>query len=455
MAYIEASYKKIRLLRSTEKSEVWLAADRAGQTVIVKRLAVTGLPLKALQDAACPLCPRILCFAEDKESTLLAEEHIEGESLEHLAAREKLTEREATDLLLTVAKGLSLLHAHGIIHRDIKPSNLLREKSGAIRLIDFDAARLMKAGATEDTTLLGTKGYAPPEQFGYGQTDGRSDIYALGLTVKKLLPENYRGYLRPILRKAAATDPKDRYQSAEELAGAVRRRVFFHKARLPLLAVGTAMLLLSLYALPAVQETPPSQEELPQESSSGPEVPLAAETASKVAETAPAAQSPPEASPSQATPGSHPPQSATEALPVPAAEPAAAPHLAPVTPVGTVSSTLLWNGQPVNGRAAKSQITPAEWLSGNAVLHIENNSNITLPASVISLDYANNCGKTRQRELPLPALSPGEAADLTIPCSSAFPEGAEGLALWVRIRLPDTLPPQSETYHCLSLDVEQ
>ena len=56
---------------------------------------------------------------------------------------------------------------------------------------------------------------------------------------------------------------------------------------------------------------------------------------------------------------------------------------------------------------------------------------------------------------PLPALSPGESADLPIPCGPAFPEGAEGLAIWVQIRLPSTLPPQSETYHCLSFDVEQ
>lgn len=101
------------------------------------------------------------------------------------------------------------------------------------------------------------------------------------------------------------------------------------------------------------------------------------------------------------------------------------------------------------------RIAPAEWLSGSAVLHIENNSNTTLPASAISLNYTNNYGKSRQGELPLPALSPGVAADLPIPCGTAFPEGAEGLALWVQFHIPSTLPPQSETYHCLNFDVEQ
>lgn len=281
----------------------------------MKRLASTGLPLKALQEADCPLCPKILCYAEDKDSTLLVEEHIAGDSLQHLAAQGKLTEKEATELLLTVASGLALLHAHGIVHRDIKPANLLLEKSGGYRLIDFDSARLMKDDADEDTALLGTKGYAPPEQYGYGQTDGRSDIYSLGMTIRRLLPESYRGFLTPIIRKCTAVDPEARYQSATELAQTLKRRLFFHKIRLPLLAA--------------------------------------------------------------------------------------------------------------------------------------------LPPSTVTFAYANNYGKKLNTETLLPALSPGETTDIPIPCGTAFPEGTEGLAIWVQIRLPKTILPQTENYQCLRLDVAQ
>ena len=201
-AYLEASYQKIRLLKDTAKSQVWLATDRTGQTVVLKRLASTGLPLKALQEADCPLCPKILCYAEDKDSTLLVEEHIAGDSLQHLASRGKLTEKEATDLLLTVASGLALLHAHGIVHRD-------------------------------------------------------------------------------------------------------------------------------------------------------------------------------------------------------------------------------------------------------------NDSNTALPPSTVTFAYANNYGKKLNTETILPALSPGETTDIPIPCGTAFPEGTEGLAIWVQIRLPKTILPQTENYQCLRLDVAQ
>lgn len=465
-AYLEAAYQKIRLLKDTAKSQIWLAADRAGQTVILKRLASTDLPLKALQEAACPLCPKILCYAEDRDCTLLVEEHIAGDSLQRLAAHRELTEKEATELLLAVAAGLAILHAHGIVHRDIKPANLLREKSGSFRLIDFDAARLMKDAADEDTALLGTKGYAPPEQYGYGQTDGRSDIYALGMTVTKLLPRGYRGFLSPILRKAASIDPQNRYQSAGELMRAVRLRLFLHQAKLPLLAaIVTAGTLLLLPPFPAIRETQP--QETTSSTSPVPETHLPDPPTSNTGEDNPPAQSQPGTSNTPAQP--QPETAATPALPspadsqqlpapptasAPAAEPLPLP--APVAPTGTVSSALFWNGQPINEPAHPApRIAPAEWLSGNAILHIENNSNTIIPASAISLNYKNNYGKAHQSEIPLPALSPGESADLPIPCGPAFPEGAEGLAIWVQIRLPSTLPPQSETYHCLSFDVEQ
>ena len=82
---------------------------------------------------------------------------------------------------------LVFLHGYGIIHRDIKPSNLLLAPDGHIRLIDFDAAREGKPSADNDTRLLGTRGYAPPEQYGFAQTDSRADIYAAGVTMKQLL----------------------------------------------------------------------------------------------------------------------------------------------------------------------------------------------------------------------------------------------------------------------------
>lgn len=471
-AYLEASYQKIRLLKDTAKSQVWLATDRTGQTVILKRLASTGLPLKALQEADCPLCPKILCYAEDKDGTLLVEEHIAGDSLQHLAAQGKLTEKEATDLLRTVASGLALLHAHGIVHRDIKPANLLREKSGRYRLIDFDAARLMKDAADEDTALLGTKGYAPPEQYGYGQTDARSDLYALGMTVKRLLPEDYRGFLRPIIRKCTAVDPEERYQSAEELEKALRRNLFFHKAKRPLLAACVLLLILLLrFSFLQLQEEVPEQaEDIPTELVK-PDSPASAP--SENAEATPQTET--KTATSQELPTIDNPPTQPSPVPLPALD-TTAPHVntqtsaeapgqtnqstsampsqPPPLPQGTIKSQLFWQGQATSP-ASSYKIAPKDWLTGTASLRVVNDSNTTIESNTIQLTYENNYGQKLDAEVSMPALTPGETADIPIPCGTAFPEGAESLSLWVQIRLPRTILPQTETYRCLKLDITQ
>lgn len=84
---------------------------------------------------------------------------------------------------------LTYLHSQNppVIFRDLKPGNIMIEKNGRIRLIDFGVARLFKPGKSKDTASFGTKGFAPPEQYGKGQTDARSDVYALGATLHFLL----------------------------------------------------------------------------------------------------------------------------------------------------------------------------------------------------------------------------------------------------------------------------
>ena len=267
-SYLFGMFEKVRCLRETARGEVWLGADRAGRPVIYKRIRRIGLPLAELKALSHPLWPEIYAFFEDAAAgeTHILEECVQGEPLSRRIELEHyLTEREARRYLLALADGLAVLHAHRILHRDIKPENLIEQRDGTIRLIDFDAARLMGAEGEEkaaDTVYLGTRGYAPPEQYGYGATDARSDIYALGMTMQELLGPDYHGSLARICRRASEVDPKRRYQNICALVRDVRygRRIRFAKgmAALAILAV----LAVAAYLFYLAQAKPEKLEEL-------------------------------------------------------------------------------------------------------------------------------------------------------------------------------------------------
>ena len=228
MDFLQEQYRKTKLLRSSSKGEVWLVTQADDTPAIMRIISHLGVPGNLLRDNPHTLWPRILYFAEDEaqQRTIIVEEYIGGQSMqEYLENGGRLSEAEAQKFLLDFCYGLSHLHKLGIVHRDIKPSNIIRQSSGGFKLIDFDVARLRNTKVEDkDTVLLGTRGYAPPEQYGYSQTDRRSDIYSLGVTVEELLGEDYKGYLRPVIRKCRALDPTMRYQSAEEVIRAIKIR---------------------------------------------------------------------------------------------------------------------------------------------------------------------------------------------------------------------------------------
>ncbi|MBR3745756.1 MAG: serine/threonine protein kinase [Selenomonadaceae bacterium] len=219
--YLEFSFEKLDCLKKSDRGEVWRARRRNdGELVIIKRVNEIGLPYDALKKFQFTLPAKIFLCAvdEDESDTIIVEEFICGENLfERLEKQNFFSEDEARAILLQMCDGLGELHAKNIIHRDIKPSNLILQGE-RIRLIDFDAARIFKPDKNADTHLFGTKGYAPPEQHGFGgrQTDERSDIYSLGVTMKVLLGGNL-GRLKEILDKCTELDPKNRFQNVYEL----------------------------------------------------------------------------------------------------------------------------------------------------------------------------------------------------------------------------------------------
>ena len=170
--------------------------------------------------------PQIHEFCETEEGLFLYEDYISGQTLQTVLDESfNLPEDASVDIICQLCDILSPLHRCDppIIHRDIKPSNILLTPSDHVILIDFDASREFDAGKPEDTVLLGTREYAAPEQYGFGQSDARSDIYALGILLNKMLTGTYprhecpKGLLGDIITRCTALLPEQRYNSAEEL----------------------------------------------------------------------------------------------------------------------------------------------------------------------------------------------------------------------------------------------
>jgi len=196
-----------------------------------------------------PNLPDVSDFFEEGGKAYLVMEFIEGKTLEKEQddVGGPLDEKRVMGWALQLCDVLGYLHTQPqpIIFRDMKPSNVMITKNGQIKLIDFGIARIFKSTAAKDTTSLGSRGYAPLEQYGRGQSDARSDIYALGATLYDLLtkevptdaptrlinPQLFQAprQLNPaisqatetIVLKAMAMDPKDRFQSTTEMAQAI------------------------------------------------------------------------------------------------------------------------------------------------------------------------------------------------------------------------------------------
>lgn len=192
----------------------------------------------ALLDCDCPRLPRIEATYQMPDEFVVVYDFIPGENLQELMGeRGRLPEDEAVALALDICEAASAIHALGVIHRDITPKNVIVSGDGA-HLIDFGIARMYTEGASRDTNTLGTFGFASPEQYGFEQTDARSDVYSIGRVLGYLLTgimpndEGYREALadesvvsarmRGVVDRACAMEPSARYQSAGDFAAALR-----------------------------------------------------------------------------------------------------------------------------------------------------------------------------------------------------------------------------------------
>ena len=222
-----------RLNKQWAVKEIRKKGSGKNDEIVVNSLLAEANMMKRLDH---PALPRIVDIIDNGITIYVVMDYIEGESLDKI-----LNEygAQSEELVIGWAKqlcdALSYLHSQkpSIIYRDMKPANVMLKPEGNIKIIDFGIAREYKEQNLADTTVLGTKGYAPPEQYS-GQTDPRSDIFAIGMTMHHLLtgidPRNGEPYapvrqwnpelsegIEMIIDKCVQPAAENRYQSCEDL----------------------------------------------------------------------------------------------------------------------------------------------------------------------------------------------------------------------------------------------
>lgn len=233
-----ARYTAQSCLKDGER-QVYLLCDESGLPAVLKiqpagREDALRQEYDLLQELHHPQIPRPLDYLEWQGREYLVREYVEGISLaEWVDTQGPCTPRQAREAALSLCRVLEDLHSQEppVICRDVKPQNVIRDGAGRCHLIDLGAARRYRTERREDTVFLGTQATAPPEQFGYQQTDQRSDVYSLGMLMRFLLTGGYdplprrpgQSSLVRIIRRCTAFDPQDRYPSAQAVARALER----------------------------------------------------------------------------------------------------------------------------------------------------------------------------------------------------------------------------------------
>lgn len=221
---LKEQYSVIKVYKKTEeKSILLLRHNELKKDIICKKIKGNSEAYKILRGISFPNLPAVFEVAENEEKIIVLEEFISGISIADVLADGLYDEWGVKHIVKAVCDALTVIHSYGIVHRDIKPENIMITDDGIVKLIDFDAARLFKNGQSKDTKIIGTAGYAAPEQLGLAQSDERTDIFAVGVLMNVMLTGEhpskklYKGKLTKIIEKCIQLNPQKRYVNAEEL----------------------------------------------------------------------------------------------------------------------------------------------------------------------------------------------------------------------------------------------
>lgn len=231
-------YDQIECLASSHGTETFLVRQKSSEQLYVAKCYNRDLYATVYESSILKLLshsglPAFEDEFQNDNALCIVREYVAGTPLDQYILENTLSLKEITNICVQLCDILIFLHGREspIIHRDIKPQNIIVKPDGKISLIDFDIARVYHSDTKRDTQFIGTREYAPPEQYGFSQTDARTDIFSVGVVLgwlltgetdsKEVCRKAGGNRLTKIYKKCTAFSPEHRFESAKKLKAAL------------------------------------------------------------------------------------------------------------------------------------------------------------------------------------------------------------------------------------------
>jgi len=238
-AYKLSLYETIEIIKESEDAVVELVRNTLEDRKYIKISYHSDKRevFSKLKEISSGCLPRIIdIFWSD--DTIVIEEYIEGTNLATLIEDNRITGRIADAIVDDILSAVGELHKAQIVHRDIKPANIIITTDNRAVLVDFGIARIFSPNLQKDSSSYGTVGYAAPEQYGFSQSDYKSDIYAIGITFKELASVAKISHIDGIIKRCIEFDPNKRPESIDKIRQSLKSR-----KRIPIILVAAVAFL--------------------------------------------------------------------------------------------------------------------------------------------------------------------------------------------------------------------
>lgn len=219
---LSISYYKTIATLNKEHNIFLVQHQETGKIYVKKILNIYNIDIyQQMKENPIPGTPRIIELYEENHQLTVIEHYVSGNSLAEIMECGLLKQDTLYHYILELCRILEKMHSSTppVVHRDIKPSNIIITEYNHVILLDFNAAKYYTESTSTDTILLGTQGYAAPEQYGSGSSSPRTDIYGLGILMKELAScvEQPSPELMEIILKCIRLNPEERFQSVTEI----------------------------------------------------------------------------------------------------------------------------------------------------------------------------------------------------------------------------------------------